>query len=557
MEDTTEFVTDLTQLEKILNDLDRLKFRAHTYIPLTFDSKSVKELLVKNKRLSFRYEQLKIKKTRLINKLLSFKINNDYIIFTLKRLKELDDHSLNIDVNHHNRQRKINNLKILMSNLINENIAETLILINQINAYLLQQNITVQKKVEQTDLSDSKDFKIALMELNYLSVFFSVEEIKSYVTYLIYKYSGNKATDINFYDARILLPESSLNGFSAFAYSFKISDKLQCYISYKGTEGSMEDPRIKSFTKRFDNYVNESFQDWAYNIDSMLVGNTDHDEQLTFARNFTQIVIRRVNDENPNNIIYGLGHSLGGHFVQTIQLLDSPFTYGYTLNSAPLQLKQIEHYQPHLFDRQTWNKLYALTKYNTQDLESALFIHNLMPRDFNEITNEWFRNDLTRIYFGFPGTFYIGTSNYLNTTNWYYPFKSNIAGYLKEDDIEIYINFFSGLISYLRGIKSSRGSRIMGRILLYTFQVLRELYSSIKTSKAKSVFKDFASYLYDAKIFKDSPAVVQDNFKKDLSKPMTTFRVFQGEWPFLRSINTDMMETVIYFHTIEGAKFFK
>ncbi|GKQ42707.1 hypothetical protein RD055328_06300 [Companilactobacillus sp. RD055328] len=561
MLDIEKIIDDLYQLEKILNDLDKLKFRAYTYMPLTFDESAVQELLVKNKRISFRYEQLKIKKTRLINKLLGYSAKadstNNYITYKLTRLKQLDDDSLKLNINNNNRNRKINNLKTILSNLINEHIAESLITVNQINAYLFDLDSNNFRQIDPIDLYSSKDFKITVMELNYLSIYFSNDEIKTYMKYLIFKYSGHFASDIQFFDARTILPESTNSGFSAFAYAFKIDGNLQCYISFKGTEGSMEDPRIKSFTKRFDNYVNESFLDWAYNIDSMLLGNNENNKQLDLARNFTHIIIGHMNELDSNNTIYALGHSLGGHFVQTIQLLDTAFDFGYTLNSAPIQLKQVRYYKPNLFDEDTWNKLYSLTNYNAQDIETDLFIRNLMPKSFNEITNEWFRNDITRVYFGFPNTFYIGTSNYLNTTNWYYPFKSNITGYLKEEDIQIYTDFFGGLIAYLKHVKSKNGTRIMGRILLYTFQTLRMLYESIKTEKAKNVFKDFATYLYDSKIFKDTPTVVQDNFKRDLSKPMTTLRVFQGEWPFLSSLNTDMMDTVIYFHTIEGAKFFK
>ncbi|MGR3741815.1 DUF6792 domain-containing protein [Companilactobacillus sp. DQM5] len=550
----TNLITNLSMLEQVFLDLDKLNFKAHTYIPLTLDQNKTQELLVKNKRLLLRLNYLKIKKRKIINSII-FSLQNDYLIFKVKRLKYLDKQTDIINSKKITRHRKINNLKDVLNKIQNEKISESLILIRQCLAFLFESNNLHNYQIEyKDDLFNSKDFKINLMELNYLSTLFSVSELNSYVKFLIFKYSGKIAKNLEFFDAREVLIGSEEVGFSAFAYKFNINDNSYCYISYKGTEGSLENSKIKSFTKRFDNYINEGYRDWAYNIDAILLGDTSHDYQLNFARNFTKKIIKEL---NPNTIIYGLGHSLGGHFVQTIQLLDNLFDQGYTLNSAPIQLRQIKHYKPDLFDESTWEKLFSLTYYNTQDIETDLLIRTYLKKDFSEITNEWFRNDLTRIYFGFPHTFYMGSSNYLNTTNWYYPFKSNIVSYLKEDDIQLYIDFFGGLIEHLRKSKNVRGTQIMFSILTYSFQIVKELYGVIKTDKAKNIFKDFSTYLYESKIFKDSPAVVQANFKKELSKPMTAIRVLKGEWPFLSSINNDMIDTVVYFHTIDGAKHFK
>ena len=60
----------------------------------------------------------------------------------------------------------------------------------------------------------------------------------------------------------------------------------------------------------------------------MLIGNTENDEQLNCTAVYA-VCGPRVRRINPATI-YGLGHSLGGIFVQTVQLLDEPFDGGYT-----------------------------------------------------------------------------------------------------------------------------------------------------------------------------------------------------------------------------------
>jgi len=562
--ETTVIISTLFRLAKVFDDMGKLLFKAHLDVPLTFDRAQSQALLRRNNRLEFSYQQLKTSKTKLLNQLLATAGADPYLWAKLRRLQALDVASLAaVQANpQFNRQRKINRLKQLIINLQNEKINESTVLTKQALAYLYH---VAPDKVAATskpgpilaDPFDSRAFKMDMMALNYLDQYFNVQELQYYVKYLVFIHAHQAAEAVIHYDARTVLPNAEQTGFSAVAYYVTLNRQSYTYISYKGTEGTMDDPRIKSFTQRLDNYVRESYQDWKYNIDAMLIGNTENDEQLQLARRFTRYVVRRVRRINPATIIYGLGHSLGGHFVQTVQLLDEPFDGGYTLNAAPVQLKQIKHYRPDLLSASKWQQLFALTKHNnTQDPAVAMQVHAILGHNYATIENEWFIKDLTRIYFGFPYTFYIGTARYLNAKNWHYPFVTDVAPYLRKDEIQAYSQFWGNLIRYLKRVETRNGSLMLASLMTYGLQTLREVYAAIKTEQAQQIFAAYARYLYDAHIFKDTPVQVQANFERELSRPRTALRVLQGEWPFLKSVNNEMVETVIFFHTIEGAQYF-
>jgi len=553
-----QVIQTLMRYEETLAELGKLQFRAHLAVPLMNDQTQESALLKRNNRLRFQYQQLRQQRTQLLTQI----TGDVYVRAKSQRLKVINQETPANQAKTATPQTQSEQLQDLLVALQNEKLDESNAVVNQILAYLLQQaplafkNAFKPRVAPVTELMASRQFKLDLMMLNYLDVYFTEDELKRYVIFLIYRYTQQTVDGVIFYNARTVLPNAEAVGFSAVAYRFILNGQGQCFISYKGTEGSMENPQVPSFRQRFDTYVRENYQDWKYNIDAMLIGHPHNDEQLQLARRFTRYLVRRMAKIDPATKIYALGHSLGGHFVQTLQLLDRPFDAGYTLNAAPIQLKQIKHYRPDLFDEQTWRQLFELTKADTQSPAIAQEMRQLVG-PFDEIQNDWFVKDLTRIYFGFPYTFYIGTARYLTTKNWDYPFIADITPYLDPTDLAFYSQFWGNLIHHLKRVENSNGSIMLAGLLTYGLQALRDAYNAIKTPEAKAIFNDFARYLCDAHIFNDSPVVVQAHFEKELSKPRTALEVLKGEWPFLSSVNNEMVETVIYCHTISGARYFK
>lgn len=560
---TIASIKKLNTLEHVLSDINQLLFKAHVAIPLTLQPEQESQLMRQINRLAFRYQQLQRQKTKLIQQLSA--VTQDYVYTTVKwqRLKMLDDQKgfVTLDVPRQKHGQK-ERLAKLIQQLQAEKVEENTVLVRQILTYYYHHEqadfLESYQPLEQLNVvSDSRTFKIDLMELNYLDVYFTEPEIKQYVQFLAYKYSGQKARGVIFFDARQILKRAELTGFSAVAYYFIFDQQNICFISFKGTEGTMDDPNIPAFNQRLDNYVRENYLDWQYNIDAMMLGNTQNDEQLGQARRFCKYVVEQANLIDLKTVIYGLGHSLGGHFVQTLQLLDAPFTAGYTLNAAPVQLKQIYHYQPTLFEPDIWDKLFIITQVNTQNHEIEKQLFKYLGRDYHEIENEWFRQDITRIYFCFPNTFYIGTHHYLDTKNWDYPFITNVSGYLSDEDIAVYSQFFGNLIAHMQQVDKQNAATLLTSLLTYTWQSLKEVYNALQTPKAKRIFEDYTRYFYDAKIFTEMPELTSENLKPGLSKPRLAINILKNDWPFINSLNHDMVETVTYFHTIIGAKHLK
>lgn len=553
----TTYINRLQEFDKLCSNLELIKFKAYKYFPLTTSNNFKQELFVKFKRLKLQYQHLETKKKKLsqiiITELLSSKNS-----LSSTDLSKLIDYQTQIStiINSHHPTNPKNIMELI--NLISEtNITKLKILNNKslslmFNNYLVYFEISKKNYIKK-ELFDNREFRFDLMEFSYEGEYFNESEKNLYIKYLVYKHSKKLVTNITINNVRHVDSRATNNGLSTICYFLNIDNINECFIVYKGTEGEMNS-QITSFNKRLDSYITESFNDWKYNINSMLLGLSDTNDQLAVARKFTKDIINNLTNRKNINI-YGLGHSLGGHLVQTLQVLDNPFDFGYTLNSAPINLKQIYSLDPQLHDSITWEELFNLTYYNTQNLDTDLKIRSLLKHSYTEIKNEWFQKDLTRIYFAFPYTIYVGSTNFLDTSQWYYPFESNITGYLKDEDIKVYQDFFAGIIASTKNSKN--GIFITISILNFISSQIITLYKNINSKKTRRVFIDFANYFYASKIFNKKPHLSDfENVPKKIPY-WISFRKLKSEIPFLRSINMEMINTVIFFHTIAGSRFLK
>lgn len=552
------YIKKLKEFEKLCTSIEIINFKAHKYFPLTTTDTAKQELLVKFKRLRLQYQYLEIKKKKLSQTIITELLSSKNVLNStdFDKLFKYQTQSLNI-INADNDPTP-KDIVDLIKIIANENLVQ-LKALNRKSLSLLLNNYPIYFDFSKTSyikkqLFDNREFRFDLMEFNYEGQYFSPSEKEKYIKYLVYKYTGNLANNVTITDVRNTDQRAISNGLSAVSYLLNINSINECFIVYKGTEGEMS-PLISSFNKRLDNYITESYNDWKYNINSMLLGITTANDQLSVARDFTKKILLDLTRKTAT--VYGLGHSLGGHLVQTLQVLDNPFDYGYTLNSAPVHLKQIYSIKPELHTEDTWQQLFNLTYYNTQNLDTDLKIRSLLKHSYTEIKNEWFQKDLTRIYYAFPYTIYIGGTKFLNTSQWFYPFISNISSYLKDEDIAIYQDFFAGIVT---SAENSRNSMLIAiNIFNYISNRILTLYRNINNTKTQRVFTDFANYLYESKIFKERPRI--KDFEKDTSKILplrrnTSWKKMKSEFPFLRSINLEMLGTVVFFHTVSGSRYF-
>ncbi len=562
-----ELLSTLDRLNRIYEQLDLLNFRAHKNFPLTFNNEDSKKLLPQNKRLYFSYSYLNREKTRLTNLMLNQIIDlrvpefikdttiHPQLIDKALKLKNVDQTHSKRSFNLPSRNRKINKLKKLISIIDDENLNQCHGYLNQIYVILMLNNLlplSFRKEPYQGgELLRDTDFRTTLLQFDYDRYLYQEFAPEYYLKFLIYTRVNRMPDYVKSFDARELFPEAAESGFSGIAYEISVDNIKECYVVFKGTEAST-DYTERSRSKRFEKSILENYKDWDYNVNSILVGSDKNYLQLTVAQNFLRYIEDNI---APRTSIYGIGHSLGGHFVQTLQLMNNCFDGGYTLNSAPINLKLIQHVKPTLFSDDVWKKLFQLTddsdgtKFITPDLNRR--IKNLLPHDYSEIINEYFEQDMTQVFYELPFTIWIGQKWEYNLSNWKYPFKNHPRAYLSSGEIHAYQHFFEQLFAYLSS--SDNSGQVFRNSMSFIGIRTKILHDTIKEPVTAKYFYDYSNYLYQSGLFADKPQKVSQEF---IEQKNSLFRGSLREWPFLKTINPDMLSLATYFHVINGAKHF-
>lgn len=562
-----ELLNNLNRLNRVYDQLDLLNFRAHKNFPLTFNKEDSKKLLPQNKRLYFSYSYLNKEKTRLTNLVLNQVIDlrapqfdkdstiHPQLIDKALRLRNIDQTHQETNFELPTRNRKINKLKQLIAMIEDEQINPCRGYLNQIYVILLLNNLMPleirHEPYQAGELLHNADFRTKLLQFDYDRYLYQEFRPENYLKFLIYSLTNRLPTYIRSYDVRDINPEAAECGFSSIAYEIVIDGVKECYITFKGTEANV-DQSIKSRSKRFEKSILENYKDWDYNVNSILIGSTKEDRQLIVARDFIRYLNSQITSQS---LVYGIGHSLGGHFVQTLQLMDHCFDAGYTLNSAPINLKLVKNVKPDLFSPDTWEKLFNLTddsdgtKFITPALNNE--IKRLLPYDYSEIINECFEQDMTQVFYELPATIWIGQKWEYNLSNWKYPFKNHPRAYLSSGEIHAYQHFFEELFAYLSS--SDNGRQVVRNSFSFINARTKNLRDTIGEQKTAKYFFDYSNYLYQSGVFADQPQMVS---KKFIEQNNSLFRGSLREWPFLRSINFDMFSLATYFHVIDGAKHF-
>lgn len=558
-----ELLKSLDKLNHVYEQFDLLNFRAHKVMPLTFNKKDSKSLLPQNKRLYFSYSYLDKEKTRLTNLILSQTINLKDPLFKQKKMlhPKLIDKALklkNIDETHKkeesqlpNRNRKINKLKRLINMIDDENIGLCQGYLTQMKVLIYHNKASLfaerSEKYQPKELLDDVDFRMKIMQFDYDRYLYDDFTPEDFLDYLIFEKTQRHASFIKSYDARVLLPDAENCGFSGIAYEIEIDGTRECYVTFKGTEADM-DYTENSRSKRLEKFLLEGYKDWNYNVNAILVGKSEENDQLVVARKFMSYLNEHLRE---NCFVYGLGHSLGGHFVQTLQLTDDYFKAGYTLNSAPVNLKQVQQIKPDLFDETTWKKLFELTNQKTVTNILNREIKRLLPREYPEIINQSFEQDLTQVFYEIPYTIWVGQKLEYNLNNWKYPFKQHLASYLSEEEIHSYQHFFEQLFVYLQD--SNTSTQLMRSTLGFLGARVKILQDDIDKPITSQFFYDYSNYLYESGIFLDRPQEITEDLN---TSQLTMWKSSRREWPFLKSLNMDMLDLSVYFHIISGVKYF-
>lgn len=560
-------LSTLNRLNHVYDQLDLLNFRAHKNLPLTFNKEDSKKLLPQNKRLYFNYAYLNKEKTRLTNLMLNQIVDlrvsafiknktiHPQLIDKALKLKNLDQTHSNRSFQLPKRNRKVNKLKELIAMIEDENINLCHGYLNQVYVILLINNILPldlrDEPYHKAELLQNSEFRTKILQFDYDRYLYQEFEPENYLKFLVYSLVQRMPDYIKSYDAREIIPEAADCGFSGIAYEMSIDGIKECYVTFKGTEAGV-DETIRSRSKRFEQSILETYKDWDYNVNAILIGSDKNISQLKVAREFINYLNANV---APQTYLFGIGHSLGGHFVQTLQLMDDSFDAGFTLNSAPVNLKLIQHVKPTLFSDEVWQKLFDLTddtdgvKFITPELNRQ--IKKLLPHDYSRIINESFEQDMTQVFYELPFTIWVGQKWEYNLSNWKYPFKNHPRAYLSSGEIHAYQHFFEQLFAYLTD--SNNSPQVLRNSMSFIRLRTKLLHDTISDPRTAKYFYDYANYLYACGAFIDSPQKVSQEF---IEQNNSVLRGSLREWSFLKSINTDMFKLATYFHVIDGAKHF-
>jgi ElaB/YqjD/DUF883 family membrane-anchored ribosome-binding protein len=185
--------------------------------------------------------------------------------------------------------------------------------------------------------------------------------------------------------------------------------------------------------------------DWFYNLFGIFAGKVKNQYQDAQAFDFE--VTRHINQAVENEIKshtqqstydsselplnkYGIGHSLGGNLIQTLQLLDQPFKNVFAINDAPPSV-----YQLALLDSQFRDEVFEEFKISKFDIEE---IYTIGPEKLKAFTEKYYEEQGQSIHhltvkeeflfslIGFRGFLDIGSRQVLET----YPHTDGIAKYM-------------------------------------------------------------------------------------------------------------------------------
>ena len=312
-------LSTLNRLNHVYEQLDLLNFRAHKNLPLTFNKEDSKKLLPQNKRLYFSYSYLNKEKSRLTNLLLNQVVDLRLPIFIKNKTihPQMIDKVLKLqNINQApgkqrfklpSRNRKINKLKQLITMIENENLNLCRGYLNQIYIILLIHHALPlelrNQQYQAGELLQDSDFRTKLLQYDYDRYLYEEFEPENYLRLLIYNRVHRMPDYVKSFEARKVLPEAAECGFSATAFQIAIDGVKELYITFRGTEGG-NDNTIKSRSKRFEASILETYKDWDYNVNAILIGSDKNLSQLKLARQFVEYVSQRSLSDT---LVYGLG----------------------------------------------------------------------------------------------------------------------------------------------------------------------------------------------------------------------------------------------------------
>lgn len=364
------------------------------------------------------------------------------------------------------------------------------------------------------------------------------------VKYLVWYDTKALPKRVQVISARDVLPRASETGLAADAIILTFNKTTEVLFVIKGTEFH-RDPALKlNPIKSINQALTEAYRDWRYNVEAILLGENTALSQMNVMHDFIDYVRSQVPGQTP---FYGIGHSLGGHLVQALQLVYHPFAQGYTLNSAPVQLRQIYKLAPDLFPITTWDKLLLTTLNGGLYSNDPEYLESILGYDQYKITNEGFAQDFIQIFYNMHFNVFVGRFNRIYKPELDYKFIPEISKYLDSDEI----NFASFTMKEF--FKQTSDTDESQNLQLQILQFMRNWGKPphLTPEKRRRFTRDYNRYLVACGILKSTTA----NNTTHLSH-LVTKHLSPGKLATARRLQPEFCELLIYFHVVSGAQFF-
>ncbi|ERL65640.1 DUF6792 domain-containing protein [Schleiferilactobacillus shenzhenensis] len=356
---------------------------------------------------------------------------------------------------------------------------------------------------------------------------------------------------ITVYNARAMVADAAETGLTADAVVFyPPAAPPEAYFLFRGTENvkRAEVPTHLTDTlahplAAMDASLIEGYRDWRYNVQAVLLGEDTELSQIDAARQFVTAVRSQLPADTR---AYGIGHSLGGHLVQSLQLIDRPFRAGYTLNPAPVQLKQIHQIAPDRFSPAVWAALQAATTRGIANTTDQRLLAQTVQDPALAITNEGFAQDITRLFYNLAGNVYVGTYHTAQRPGLQYPFITQVTDYLSPAELQFAT---ATLGDFFKKTASDQTTSLSWQIVNY-MRAWGET-PHLPPSKGTKYAQDYVRYLEATGWLSEEPVISARALPRWL-----TSRLSAGRLRTFRRIRFDMLGLAVYFHIIDGAQFF-
>jgi hypothetical protein len=359
------------------------------------------------------------------------------------------------------------------------------------------------------------------------------------IRFLSYHYAHVLLDDVRVLNLRAELPAAAPSGIAGNAYLLETDGRTQVLINFRGAERSGQNGEWQ-----------ETARDWDYMLRSVLLGKHNQNDQLRYALQF----VERVQTLAPNAPIFALGHSLGGQLVQAVQLLRHPFTAGFTVNSVPLQVRQLKLAAPERFSHGQWRILAKLAGHKNR---GALDLENVLQQwgePESNIVDRSFASDFTELFNFAPGTVAFAARERYTLRNWHYPFNGRLGNFLSGQELRLLMLVVEKALQRLERANSAR--QLLSQLTSYLSGLLISLLRSSNQQEVARFINHVFAYLYATGLFGRPPRPIKiDTDAKKKASWRSILLNLHRQREFLASLNTPLMDTMINMHIINGAKF--